>query len=187
MVQCASNMMQNMAWHAGCDMQCICMLRKEQIDQGINLANQECRWKDEMISAEIDIKITGIECTVCKWQAKQEWHNSAVNNMMPPKMQQESKLLHSNIATKHMAVIYSRCLTKYEHWATAKSHNSRFKQAWQKCKRYQLHRLSENNMSGINIRKQCLEQDNMLQDQEIGKQGMAWNYSKHITKVPYWP
>ena len=27
---------------------------------------------DEMISVEIDIKITGNGCTVCKWQAKQE-------------------------------------------------------------------------------------------------------------------
>ena len=96
------------------------------------------RWKDELISVEIDIKITGIGCTICKWQAKQEWHNSAINSTMPSRMQQETKLLHSNIATKHMAVIYSRCLTKDEHLATAKSHNSRFKQAWQKCKRYQV-------------------------------------------------
>ena len=56
----------------------------------------------------------------------------------------------------------------------AKSHNSRFKQAWQKCKIYKVHRLSENNMSGFNIRKQCLEQDNnMLQKQNIAIQGMA--------------
>ena len=96
-------------------MQCICVLQKEKIDQGINLANQVCRWKDEMISVEIDIKITGIGCTVCKWQAKQEWHNSAINSTMPSRMQQETKLLHSNIATKHKAVIYSRCLTKHEH------------------------------------------------------------------------
>ena len=32
----------------------------------------------------------------------------------------------------------------------------------------------ENNMSGINIRKQCLEQDiNMLQEDIMAKQGMA--------------
>ena len=57
----------------------------------------------------------------------------------------------------------------------AKSHNSRFKQAWQKCKRYQVHRLSENNnMSGFNIRKQCLEQDNnMLQEHIMAKQVMT--------------
>ena len=103
--------------------------------QGINLANQVCLWKDEMISVEIDIKIAGNGCTVCKWQAKQEWHNSAINSMRPSRMQQETKLLHSNIATKHMEVIYSRCFTKDEHWATAQSHKSRFKQAWQKCKR----------------------------------------------------
>ena len=91
------------------------MLQKEKNGQGINLANQVCRWKDEMISVEIDIKITGIGCTVCKWQAKPEWHNSAINSTMPSRMQQETKLLHSNIETKHMAVIYSRCLTKDEH------------------------------------------------------------------------
>ena len=56
----------------------------------------------------------------------------------------------------------------------AKSHKSRFKQAWQKCKRYQLHRFSENNIPGINIRKQCLDQDNnMLQEHIIANKGMA--------------
>ena len=57
----------------------------------------------------------------------------------------------------------------------AKSHKSRFKQVWKKCKRYQLHRLSENtNMPGNNIRKPCLEQaNNMLQEHIIAKQGMA--------------
>ena len=112
---------------------------------------------------------------------------SAINSTMPSKMQQETKLLRSNIATKHTAVIYSRCLTKDEHWATAKSHNRRFEQAWQKCKRYQVHRLRENNnMAGFNIRKQCLEKDiNMLQEHIIATQGMEWNYSKHVTKVPY--
>ena len=81
-------------------MQCICVLRKEKNDQGINLANQVCRWKDEMISVEIDIKITGIGCTVCKWQEKQERHNSAINSMMPFRMQQENTtaLQHRNKA-----------------------------------------------------------------------------------------
>ena len=78
-------------------MQCICVLRKEKIDQGINLANQECRWKDEMISAEIDIKITGIGCTVCKCQAKQIWHRSAINSTKPSKCIKINKLQHSNI------------------------------------------------------------------------------------------
>ena len=96
-------------------MQCICELQKEKIESGLNLANQECRWKDELISVEIDIKITGIGCTVCKWQAKQEWHHSAINNMMPSRMQDETKLLYTNTATKHMAVIYSRCLTEDEY------------------------------------------------------------------------
>ena len=175
-------------WDARYDVRCICVLRKENNEHGSNLANQACHWKDEMISVEIDIKITGNGCTVCKWQAKQEWHESAINSMIALRIHQETMLQHPNIATKHMEVIYRRCLTNDEHWATAKSHNSRFKQAWQKCKRYQVHRLSENNMSGINIRKQCLEQDNnMLQDQIKANKYMAWIYSKHITKVPYWP
>ena len=155
-VQCTSNMMQYMAWYARHDMQCICMLRKGKNDQGINLANQLCRWKDEMISVEIDIRITGNGCMVCKWQATQEWRKTAINSTMPSRMQQETKLLHSNITTKYMAVMYTRCLTKHEHWATAKTHKSRFKQAWPKCRRYQLHRLGENtNMleitSGSNV------------------------------------
>ena len=91
------------------------MLRKEKIEPGLNLANQECRWKDELISVEIDIKITGIGCTVCKWQAKQIWHRSAINSTRPSKCIKNNKLLHSNITTKHMAVIHSRCLTKDEH------------------------------------------------------------------------
>ena len=64
-------------------MQCICVLQKEKIELGLNLANRERRWKDELISVEIDIKITGIGCTVCIWQTKQEWHNYAINNTMP--------------------------------------------------------------------------------------------------------
>ena len=39
-----------------------------------------------------------------KWQAKQEWHNYAINNTMPSRMQEETKLLHSNTARKHMEV-----------------------------------------------------------------------------------
>ena len=83
-------------------------------EQGINLAKQVCLWKYEMISVEINIKITENGGTVCKWQAKQEWHNSAINSTVPPRMQQ-TKLLQSNIATKHMVMIYSRFLTKDEH------------------------------------------------------------------------
>ena len=176
-MQCTSNMMQNMAWYVGRDMRCICMLRKGKIEPGLNLEIQECHWKGELILVEIDIKITGIGCTVWKWPAKQIWHRSAINSTRPSKYIKNNKLLHSNIATNHMAVIHSRCLTKYEHWATANSHNSRLKQAWQKCKRYQHHRLSENTyMSGFNIRKQCLEQDNnMVQEHIMAKQGMAWS------------
>ena len=95
-------------------MRCVCVLGKENDEKGSNLANQACHWKDEMISVKIDIKITGIGCTVCKWQAKQEWHESAINSMIALRMQQVTKLQHSNISTKHMAVIYRRCLTKDE-------------------------------------------------------------------------
>src|SRR3954465_3998432 len=91
-----------------------CTVRKKD-EPGIILANQVCRWIDEMISVEIDIKITGIGCTVCKWQAKQEWHESEFNSMMLLSKQQEIKLLHPNVSTKHMTVIYSRCLKKDEH------------------------------------------------------------------------
>ena len=90
------------------------MLWKAKNDQGINLANQVCRWKDEMISVEIDIKITGNGCMVCKWQAKQGWRKTAINNTMPLTMQQETKLRHSNISTRNMAVMYKRFLTKQE-------------------------------------------------------------------------
>ena len=96
-------------------MRCVCVLRKKKDEQGSNLANQVCHWKDEMISVEVDIKITGNGCTVCKWQAKQEWHNSMINSMIALRMQQVTMLQHPNIATKHMAVIYRRCLTKDEH------------------------------------------------------------------------
>ena len=81
-----------------------CSGRKKD-EQGINLANQVCRWKGEVISVEIDMKITENGCTVCKWQAKQEWHKSAINSMMLLSMQQEIMLQHPNIQTKHMAVI----------------------------------------------------------------------------------
>ena len=114
-VQYTSNMMSYMAWYARYDMQCICVLRKGNNDQCINLANQVCRWKDEMISVEIDMKITGNGCTVCKWQATQEWHNSVINSTMLLSMQQETKLLYSNIATKYMKVMSKRCLTNHKH------------------------------------------------------------------------
>ena len=44
-------------------MRCICIIRKEMIEPGLNLENQECHSKDELISVEIDVKITGIGCT----------------------------------------------------------------------------------------------------------------------------
>ena len=133
-VQCASNMVQNMAWYAGCDMRCICILQKEKTERGLNLANQEHHWKDEMISVEIDIKITVNRCTVCKWQAKQIWHRSAIISKWSSKCIKINMLKHSNMATKYMAGIHSWFLTKDEHWATANSLINRFKQGWQKSK-----------------------------------------------------
>ena len=37
-------------------MRCICMFRKGKIEPGLNLENQECHWKEEFISVEIDIR-----------------------------------------------------------------------------------------------------------------------------------
>ena len=53
-----------------------------------------------------------------------------------------------------------------------------------KVQKISAHRLSENtNMSGFNIRKQSLEQDkNLVQDQNIAKKYMAVIYSKWLTK-----
>ena len=179
----------NMVWYAGCDMWCIGMIWKGMIEPGLNMEIQECHWKGELISVEIDIKITGIGCTIWKWQAKQKWHRSAINSMRPSKCIKNNMLQHPNIATKYMTGIHSRCLTKDEHWATANSLNSRFKQAWQKCKRYQVTDLVKiTTCQEFNMRKQCLEQDNyMLQEHIMANQGMEWGYSKHKTKVPYWP
>ena len=70
----------NMVLYAGCDMRCIGKICKGMIEPGLNLEIQECHWKGEVISVEIDIKITGIGCTVWKWQAKQIWHRSAINS-----------------------------------------------------------------------------------------------------------
>ena len=125
----------NMVWYAGCDMRCICMIWKGMIEPGLYMEIQECHWKEELISVEIDIRVIGIGCTVCKWQAKQIWHRSAINSKYPTKCNKINMLEHSNMATKYMAGVHSRCLTKDEHWGTANSSINRFKQAWQKCKR----------------------------------------------------
>ena len=37
---------------------------KENDEQGSNLENQACHWKDEMISVEIDIKITETDARI---------------------------------------------------------------------------------------------------------------------------
>ena len=86
-------------------MRCVCVLRRKDDEQGINLANQVCQWKDEMISVEIDIKITGNGCTVCKWQAKQGWHDYAINRMIALRIHQVTMLQNPNIAKKYMEVI----------------------------------------------------------------------------------
>ena len=55
------------------------------------------------------------------------------------------------------------------------SFNSRFIQAWKKCKRYQVTDFMKiTTCQEFNIGKQCLEQDNnMLQEHIMAKQGMA--------------
>ena len=52
-------------------MRCICMICQGMIEPGLNMEIQVCHWKGEVISVEIDIKITGIGVTVWKWQAIQ--------------------------------------------------------------------------------------------------------------------
>ena len=49
-------------------------------EPSLNLEIQVFHWKDEVISVENDIKNAGIGDTVWKWQAKQIWHRSAINN-----------------------------------------------------------------------------------------------------------
>ena len=46
-----------------------------------------------------------------------------INSVIALRMQQETKLLHSNIATRHMAMKYKRCLTKHEGCKTALNSN----------------------------------------------------------------
>ena len=77
------------------------------IEPGLNLEIQECHWKGELISVKIDIKITGIGCTVWKRQAKQIWHRAAIINTRPSKCIKNNMLLHPNIAKKYMAGIPS--------------------------------------------------------------------------------
>ena len=124
----------NMVWYAGCDMWCICMIWKGMIEPGFNLEIQEFHWKCELISVEIDIKFTGIGCTVWKWKAKQIWHRSTIISRWPTKCIKINMLHHSNMETKYMAGIHSWCLTKDEHWPTANSSINWLKQAWQKRK-----------------------------------------------------
>ena len=54
------------------------MIWKGRIEPGLNMEIQEFHWKGEVISFEIDIKITGIGCAVWKWKAKQIWHRFAI-------------------------------------------------------------------------------------------------------------
>ena len=92
-----------MIWYAGCGMRCICMICKGMKEPVLNLEIQKCHWKGEVISVEIDIKVTGIGCTVWKWQAKQIWHRSAIISKWPTKCIKINMLKHANMATKYMA------------------------------------------------------------------------------------
>ena len=133
-VQCSNNMMQNMVCYAGCGMWCICKIWQGMIEPGLNLEIQESHWKVEVISVEIDIKITGIGCTVWKWQAKQIWHRSTIISKWPTKCIKINMLQHSNMTTKYMAGMHSWCLTKDQLSAMANLSINSFNQAWQKCK-----------------------------------------------------
>ena len=110
-----NNQHMNMVWYAGCGKRCTCMIWTWMIEPGLNMEIQECRWKGEVISVEIYIKITGIGRTVWKWQAKQIWHRSTINSTRPSKCIKNNMLQHSNIATKYMVGIHSWSLTKNEH------------------------------------------------------------------------
>ena len=132
--KCTSNMMQNMSWYARCDMQCICVLRKERWWTRHQLGKPSMPleiWDDFGWNRYKDHRerMHGLQ------MARQVWHKAAINCAMLLSMQQETMLQHPNIKTKHMAVIYRRCFTKEEHWAMAKSQHNRFKQAWRKCKK----------------------------------------------------
>ena len=83
------------------------MIWKGMIEPGLNLEIEECHWKGEVITVEIDIKNTGMGGTVGKWQAKQIWHRSAINSKQPSKCIKIIMLQHSNMTTKYMAGIHS--------------------------------------------------------------------------------
>ena len=141
-----------------------CFGRKDD-EQGINLANQVCRRKDEMISVEIDIRITGNGCTVCKWQARQVWHKAAFNSAMLLRMQQETMLQHPNMKIKHTTgdALQKRNTELWLiHIITGSNKHG------ESAKNYQAGH-------GINsITKQCSEQViNMLQELIIAKQDMV--------------
>ena len=180
-VQCTSNMMQYMAWYARYDIQCICVLRKGKDEQGINLANQVCRWKDEMISVKIDIEITGNGCTVCKWQDK-----------YGTKLRLTARCyLACNKKLCYITPTWKQSIWQWSIGDALQKRNTELRlnhiitgsnKPGESAKKYQ-------GGHGINsITKQCSEQViNMLQELIIAKQGMAWIYSKHRSKVPYWP
>ena len=68
------------------------------------LGNQASHWIKGKISVEIDIKITGNGCTVCKWQAKQDSSKTAVYSNMASLEQEIIMLQHPNMETKGMDV-----------------------------------------------------------------------------------
>ena len=55
-------------------MRCVCVLQKKKDEQGSNLENQVCHWKDEMISVKIDRK--GVEGTSVANMVHQKNSNS---------------------------------------------------------------------------------------------------------------
>ena len=78
--------------------------KEKMMGKGLILENQASHWIEGKISVEIDIKITGNGRTVCKWQAKQYSHKTAVYSHMAPLEQEIIMLQHSNMETKGMDV-----------------------------------------------------------------------------------
>ena len=81
---------------------------EEKDEQGSKLANQVCHWKDEMISVEIDIKITGKGCTVCKWYGIDEntcrAHAHKMHTSNATKITKHQVLI-SNSSKHHIALL----------------------------------------------------------------------------------
>ena len=127
-----------MVCYAGCSMWCICKIWQGMIEPGLNLEIQVCHWKGEVILVEIYIKIT--ESDAPFGNGKQNKYVTGLRLTTRDHLNASRTTCYITLTwqKKYMTGIHSRCLTNDEHWAMANSLNIRFKQAWQKCKRYQV-------------------------------------------------